>query len=264
MCLLECVSAHACPIQLKSVVPALNRLFAESPRLEYLHINESSTSFTATASLLKLPAQLLYLSLMDHCAYGPLLLSEEACKALAPNLRSLRFRDRTYFCEGLPPHLHLLENLTFLGLCTNNSEKNTATVLSALASMSRLKALDCGCWVSWMVVHHPAGFAQAEHLELHLDSQVLKDGVEGWSGGLAELKSLIVFNCSTFWRWLEPLLEMGRLEYLDMSHGYSTVPAELVTELVRKSPVGKSPPTVLYFQSFDSEASHLESSLQAH
>src|SRR6185437_3585745 len=73
-------------------VPALNKLFSACPRLEYLHI----AGPPADAGNLKLPSQLVYLSLHESYPFISALLNEENCTALAPTLRALRLVHHDY------------------------------------------------------------------------------------------------------------------------------------------------------------------------
>lgn len=211
-------------------IPALNRLFAKCPRLEYLHISGPSPA----AGQLKLPAQLVYLLLHESHPFISELLNVENCKAMAPTLRALRLIHQEYESPSLPPHLGLLVNLTFLGVETG--PKSEAVLLSAFPTMTQLKALEVdGVDGDRLLKKLPELCSQLEHLSLTLG----KPPAMGWIEKLVQLRTLIVTNQGLDWSWLEPLIENGRLEYVVAGSSSTVFPTELVTELIRKSPVGE-------------------------
>jgi hypothetical protein len=158
------------------------------------------------------------------------LLSEENCRALAPTLRSLRLHYHKNLSPQLPSHLGLLVNLVYLGWSQLSGD--VASLLSALGSMNQLKALELR-GVAGSRVLSPEHCSQLEHLSLCCGVEP----ADRWSEGLGQLKSLCVGNTSTDWQWLTPLIDGGRLEYVDLTLGSTKVPVEVVTELISKSPV---------------------------
>lgn len=215
-------------IQAKETIPALKRLFAECSRLEYLHITETSTIFSAAASQLNLPAQLVFLSIKGNCAFVSALLNEENCRALAPTLRSLRLHYHANLSPQLPSHLGLLVNLVYLGWSQLSGDM--ASLLQALGNMTQLKALELRGDEGSRVIN-PELCSQLEHLSLYCD----REPADRWSEGLSQLKSLRVGHLSTDWQWLTPLVASGRLEFVDVTRGSTLVPVEVVTELISKS-----------------------------
>lgn len=168
-------------IEQQEAIPAINSLFAECSRLEYLHIEEFSSVFADFSPQLKLPARLVYLSLHESCPFIASLLNKANCRAMAPTLRALQLVHRGYQSPPLLTHLNLLVNLIYLGVETG--PKSEAVVISALATMPHLKALELsGVEGDRVLAKHPALCSQLEHLTFTLERSHQIYGV-GWMLG---------------------------------------------------------------------------------
>lgn len=229
---------------------ALNLLFADCPRLEYLRVSiehlDERDEYGPPFGLdgLTLPPRLRYLVIRerdkaryDECDQPTL--SQANCRTLAGNLRALRVRQKSWRDPPSLVHIAALVNLTYLGI--EICETIEASFLTALESLHSLRALELRNSPGSTMVAFPQHCTPLlEHLTIGAECVgLLAEELLPAATHFTCLKSLSVIGwyVEGGWGWLETVLRRGQLEYLHLDS--MEVPMEMLAMAIKCCKVGE-------------------------